>query len=472
MRPTQRFLFLGLFLWILWYFFLRSNSTPKTKAAVPPTDNIPVAPITKFLKKKVDKSRPVIFTIADKSSLDNLHNIHQKLQPWGRTSNFVVLCLDEPCMTMEADGIKRIDISMVRGGRDTVLILFAHHLTESGYSFLHVDSDICLTGTHDPFSRMSLLKNDGWDVQFMEEDDKLDPGFWFSKPTPATRLFMKNVHTLFKDERNKGVSSTYLLREGIRGISLRFHLLDKDAFKSWADHQAWESQNFATEPQIDVLIKETTAIHFTCIDKSVRPYFGKLYGGWSDYNGYYTNVRGRYLSISGISGTKEQLLDFIALAVQVALDTGRILILPYNVEIIQKQVKTAGPDNMPEYKRVPTFPFYRVIDINSLEDIIEYMEASFPLNREKYTAKEIYFLKLVLDESLLELEHDRGYPKLVTKVIEMAGAEVVALSLKEFEMRNAVAFQKGLAYIKRVRDKLKVCKNIDEKETACGQRCT
>ncbi|EPS39994.1 hypothetical protein H072_6380 [Dactylellina haptotyla CBS 200.50] len=469
MRPAQRFISLGVFLFFVWYLFLRS-SPPKDP--VPQTDDIPAAKVKKFLKWRTNKERPVIFTIADKSSIDNLHNIHEKLQLWGRTDNFVAFCLDEDCNTMHADGVRRIDVSMVRGGRDVVLIQLALQLTEDGHSFLHVDSDICFTGTHDPFSRMFPLTNDNWDVQFMEEDNKLDPGYWFSKPTSETLAYLRNVATLQKDKANKGVSSTYLLREGLRGLSVRYHLLDKDLFKSWSDRQAWEAQNFATEPQIDLLIKGTTAIHFTCIDKSVRSYFGKLFGGWSDYNGYYSNVRGRYLSIRGISGTKDQILNFIALAVQLALHSGRILILPYHVEIIQKRMKHVGPDLVPEYIRIPTFPLYRVIDINSLDPILEYVEASFPLNREKYTDAEIFVADLVLDETLLEHESDQGYPRIVNKVREMGSAGVVALSLEGFEMRNAVGFEKVGQYVDEAKLKLKVCKNIDEKETACGKRCT
>ncbi|KAF3919029.1 hypothetical protein ABW21_db0200989 [Orbilia brochopaga] len=487
MRPTQRFTFITIFLLLVWYLFLRS-SPPKTPVAL--TDDLPTTAINKFLRRKINKARPVIFTIADISSLDNLHNIREKLTPWGRTSNYVVLCLDAPCMAMDTDGFKRLDVTMVRGGRDVILILFALHLSRAGYSFLHLDSDICFTGTHDPFSRMLKPTDDSWDVQFMEESNKLDPGFWFSNPTSETIAYLERSKKVLDEQLDKArakakitdgntaltsysdISATYILREALRGISLRYTLLDKDDFKSWSDHQAWEARNFATEPQIDVLIRHTTAIHFTCIDKSVRAYFGKLYGGWSDHNGYYTNIRGRYLSISGISGTKEQLINFIALAVQVALDTGRILILPYNVEIIQKRDVTVGADTVPEYKRVPTFPFYRVIDINSLHGVIEYVEASFALNRDRYSETKIYIADLILDESLLEPAEGQGYPRLVNKMRDFAAAGVIALSLEGFEMRNAVAFEKDAAYIQRVKQRLRVCNNIDELETACGKRCT
>ncbi|KAJ6261481.1 hypothetical protein Dda_4151 [Drechslerella dactyloides] len=487
MRSPQRFVLILTLLFLLWYLFLRPSPPV---APVAPTDNLPSAAVDKFLRRKINEARPVIFTIADISSLDNLHNIREKLTPWGRTSNYVVLCLDAPCMAMDTDGFKRLDISMVRGGRDVVLILFALHLSRAGYSFLHLDSDICLTGTHDPFSRMLKPTDDTWDVQFMEESNKLDPGFWFSNPTSETVAYLVRCKTLLDKQldaaRDKakitdanialteysGISATYILREALRGISLRYTLLDKEDFKSWSDHQAWEAQNFATEPQIDILIRHTTAIHFTCIDKSVRSYFGKLYGGWSDHNGYYTNVRGRYLSISGITGTKEQLVNFIALAVQAALDTGRILILPYNVEIIQKRIKSVGPDTVPEFKRVPTFPFYRVIDINSLHGVIEYVEASFPLNRDKYSETKIFIADLVLDETLLEPEKGHAYPKLVTKMRESSGAGVIALSLEGFQMRNAVAFERDEDYIRAVKRRLRVCENIDELETACGKRCT
>ncbi|KAK6333814.1 hypothetical protein TWF730_003997 [Orbilia blumenaviensis] len=471
MRPAQRFIFLSIFIFIAWYLFLRSPAA-KVAVTVEPRDDLPPT-VAKFVKKKLNKARPVTFTIADESSLDNLHNIREKLLPWGRASNYVVLCLDEPCMTMDPDGLKRIDVSMVRGGRGAVLILFALYLTENHYSFLHVDSDICLTGTHDPFTRTLKQTDDSWDVQFMEENDKLDPGFWMSRPSAGTLAYLRATEALLKDPKNKGFSSTYLLREGIRGLSLRYHLLDVSDFKSWADYQAWEAQNFATEPQIDLLIQGTTAIHFTCIDKSVRSYFGKLYGGWSDHNGYYSNVRGRYLMVSGISGSKDQLINFIALAIQLAIDSGRILILPYHVEIIQRQMKKVGPDTIPEYKRIPTFPFYRVIDINSLNGVIDYVEASFALNREKFTGKQISLDTLVLDETMLEVEKGKGYPKLVTKVRQQIGAAVLSIEFQGFEMRNAAAFEGEMKnYVKVAKEKLRVCQNIDEKETACEKRCT
>ncbi|RVD80409.1 uncharacterized protein DFL_008306 [Arthrobotrys flagrans] len=471
MRPAQRFIFLSIFIFVAWYLFLRS---PAAKVAIPvePRDDLPPT-VAKFVKKKLNKARPITFTIADEFSLDNLHNIREKLLPWGRASNYVVLCLDEPCMKMNAGGIKRIDVSMVRGGRGTVLILFALYLIENNYSFLHVDSDICITGTHDIFSRTLKQIDDSWDVQFMEENDKLDPGFWMSRPSAGTLAYLRATEALLKDPKNKGVSATYLLREGIRGLSLRYHLLDAKDFKSWADYQAWESQNFATEPQIDVLIQGTTAIHFTCIDKSIRPYFGKLFGGWSDYNGYYSNIRGRYLMVSGISGDKDQVINFIALAIQLAIDSGRILILPYHVEIIQRQMKKVGPDTIPEYKRIPTFPFYRVVDILSLNGVVDYVEASFALNREKFTGNEVSLDTLVLDEGMLELEKGAGYPKLVTRVRQQSGAAALSIEFQGFDVRNAAGFERGVKdYVKTIREKLRICRNIDEKETACEKRCT
>ncbi|KAF3920307.1 hypothetical protein AA313_de0209935 [Arthrobotrys entomopaga] len=466
----RRFLALGIFTFFTWFLFFRSNASPKGPVAQ--IDDIPTATITKFLKKKLNKARPITFTVADNSSLANIHNIREKLLPWGRSSNFLVLCLDEPCMAMEADGIKRIDVSMVRGGRATVMIEFALHLTETGYLFIHVDSDICFTGSHDPFSRVLPFTNDNWDVQFMEEDNKLDPGFWVSRPTPENRAYLQGVHKLLKDKANKGVGATYLLREGLRGISLRYNLLDRDDFKSWSDHQAWESKNFATEPQIDLLIQKTTAIHFTCIDKAVRSYFGKLYGGWSDYNGYYSNVRGRYISLTKMSGTKEQLLNMIALAVQLAIHSERILILPYVVEITQKRMKKVGPDIVPEYTRNPNFPFYRVVDINSVEKLVDIVEASFALNREKYTERNIYVKTLLLREDLLDMEIDTKVPKLLSTIQKLGDAEVVSIDMQNFEMKDAIFFEDNWTYTHAVKQKLKVCANIEEKETSCDKRCT
>ncbi|KAF3932818.1 hypothetical protein ABW19_dt0208633 [Dactylella cylindrospora] len=468
MRPTQRFIFLSILCFLFYYLFLRPAPP---KIPVESTDELPVAKINKLLKWKIEKSRPVIFTIADKTTLDHVYNIKEKLAPWGRVGNFVVLCLDEECVTMHAPGIKRIDVSMVKGGRETILLLFAYHLSTKSHPFVHLAPFICFTGAHDPFSRMLKLTDTSWDIQFMEENNKLDAGFFFARPTEATQKFLSQAVKMIREKKYKSYKAATILRETIRNTSVRFRLLDTVDFKSWSDHQSWEAMHFATEAQIDKLIYTTTVIHFTCIDPIVQPYFAKLFGGWSDHNGYYTNIRGRYLSVAGISGSREQLVNFVALMVQVALDTGRILILPYHVENIQKRTKMVGKEEVPDFIRVPTFPFYRVIDTTSLDPIVEYVEASFPLNREKYSWKEKYEATITVGEELLEHEPWVGYPRLVTKIAESAGADVVKLDLKFFEMRNWQFEGIKYGYIRNVRDRLRVCQNIDEKETRCGKRC-
>ena len=99
-------------------------------------------------------------------------------------------------------------------------------------------------------------------------------------------------------------------------------------------HFGWEGM-FGQEQATQQFVSESTIIHFTCIEQSLKTYFGYYFGGFGDMDHYYTNPP-LLLGTANISGMIDAVHAQVAFAAQLAHKMHRTLIWPDAVSLTRK----------------------------------------------------------------------------------------------------------------------------------------
>jgi hypothetical protein len=82
-------------------------------------------------------------------------------------------------------------------------------------------------------------------------------------------------------------------------------------------------------------VSESTMIHFTCVEQSLKTYFGYYFGGFGDMDNYYSD-NPPLLGTANISGMIDAVHAQVAFAAQLAHKTHRTFIWPDTVNLMQK----------------------------------------------------------------------------------------------------------------------------------------
>jgi hypothetical protein len=197
-----------------------------------------------------------------------------------------------------------------------------------------------------------------------------------------------------------------------------------------------------------------------------------MYGGYSDVNAYYSNPGDKFLTVVGLSGRDAQLKTLTALALQLAHDSNRKLILPYAVANMQKRTKHVDGTMVVEHALVPEFPFYRVMNMTSMEATgVGFVEANFLMNRLMHNG--VPFENGLIQVGPDDLTHYAGVvaPKILMS-IRSAAEQVITLDFTGFEMRTVEMDNWAKDYfITDIRGMLKLCGNVNEPDAGCAARC-
>jgi hypothetical protein len=88
----------------------------------------------------------------------------------------------------------------------------------------------------------------------------------------------------------------------------------------------WEGL-FGQDQATQQFVNESTIIHFTCVEQSLKTYFGYYFGGFGDMDNYYSDPP-PLLGTTDISGTIDAVHAQVAFAAQLAHNFHRTLIWP------------------------------------------------------------------------------------------------------------------------------------------------
>lgn len=84
-------------------------------------------------------------------------------------------------------------------------------------------------------------------------------------------------------------------------------------------------------------VSESTVIHFTCVEQSLKTYFGYYFGGFGDMDNYYSD-NPPLLGTANISGMIDAVHAQVAFAAQLANKLHRTFIWPDTVNLMQMRL--------------------------------------------------------------------------------------------------------------------------------------
>lgn len=307
------------------------------------------------------KAVPIV-TIADASYLHILHATQHRLAKWGYDRSLVVLCLDEVC-AKDSELLNPFPGYLL--GDDAAMHAVAFfkfmanlNLAENGYAFVFLDADVFFTGSRDPFGVMLPLSNKTWDLQFQSDGGPgaLNIGWYFARPTPATRNFFRLsfahwIHTktdewdqLVMNKVKDGIlaKEAALAAEISAGSNdtsepstppLHVHMVELKHFRNFM-LELWSPELFGNQTVINDYISTAAAIHYTCVQHDLKEYFGLNYGGFGDLHGYYSRPP-PLLRPVGISGTADAVHKQVAFALALGKNTNSTVAWPDTVNVFQ-----------------------------------------------------------------------------------------------------------------------------------------
>lgn len=95
-------------------------------------------------------------------------------------------------------------------------------------------------------------------------------------------------------------------------------------------------------------VEESTVIHFTCVEQSLKTYFGYYFGGFGDMNHYYSE-HPPLVGMTNVSGMIDAIHAQVAFAAALTRKVHRTLIWPDTVNIMQKRLNTTDYSTILEH---------------------------------------------------------------------------------------------------------------------------
>lgn len=234
------------------------------------------------------------------------------------------------------------------------------NLSENGYHFIFLDADVFFTGSRDPFSAMLPLSDKTWDLQFQSDNapDELNIGWYFARPSPATRMFFRlSLAHWVQTKTDKwdqlvmnNVKDGILAKEAALAAEiaagsnetsgpstppLRIHMVELKHFRNFMKELLWGPELFGNQTATDEYIDTAAAIHYTCVQHDLKEYFGLYYSGFGDLHGYYSKPP-PLLRLVNISGTSDAVHKQVAFALALAKKTHRTVAWPDAVNVFQR----------------------------------------------------------------------------------------------------------------------------------------
>lgn len=209
-------------------------------------------------------------------------------------------------------------------------------LLQNGYNFVFLDGDISLTIYRDPFKDMLPISDVLWDIQFQMDNagHGLNIGWFLARACNATEELFRRSYAQWLDTSAWDQAIMNDVAHEMEGNqTLRIHRLDLARFRNFM-LEDWERDIFGSEETVQTFIQESAIIHYTCVERDLKSYFGANLGGFSDLDGYYSNPAS-LLGVANIAGTSEAIFQQVAFALQISNSTGRTFIWPNSVSIVQ-----------------------------------------------------------------------------------------------------------------------------------------
>ncbi|KAK6353911.1 hypothetical protein TWF730_008332 [Orbilia blumenaviensis] len=416
--------------------------------------------------------QPLVFMIATNLDMALTFNMHETLEKYGRHNNFFVLCLEKACL----DAPEVFTYDVVGMNKNSVKIAASIQMLRERFSFIFIDPDVYITDAVDPFKSMMTLDEPDWDIQFFPGPARgskgLDSSFFFARPNEHTKEFFRRVKKNWRETGDQDLNSlmnvvAFEMSSGDGTLNLK--MLGSRQFRGWGDMIEWESKNFNNKEVINTLRNETSVVHMTCVEPSMRSYIARNFGAWYDVESYYSGKR-KFLAVKGLEGDPTHASRIIGFAAKVAIDSIRTLIFPSSAILTQarKNPKTGASD----YVTVPEFPAYRIVSPSSLYTLdLRIVEAMYLNNRARYTDEPLSQETIIMGNGHSAKDPTTGKPVVVKTILDKADIDIIWLDMGSGRWWDLDASGAMAAYTKEVQDVIKSCSNANEEFFECNKRC-
>jgi hypothetical protein len=228
---------------------------------------------------------------------------------------------------------------------------------------------------------MLPLSNTTWDLQFQKDFElpstALNIGWFFARASDATKEFFYRSYQQWLVTKGWDQAVMNEVAYQMEGANtLKVHRLDLARFRNYMLEDP-EVVFFGPETKTARFLSASAIVHYTCVETALKNYFGSTFGGSTDFNGYYS-APPLMLAVANITGTTRSVVQQIALALEIAKDTGRALIWPHSVTLIQQRpVGGIIKHFVHEY-----FPGVRVVNYARAQKLgVELLESRFLHNQ-------------------------------------------------------------------------------------------
>jgi hypothetical protein len=182
----------------------------------------------------------------------------------------------------------------------------------------------------------------------------------------------------------------------------------------------WEGL-FGQDQATQQFVNESTIIHFTCIEQSLKTYFGYYFGGFGDMDHYYSDPP-PLLGTINISGMVDAVHAQVAFAAQLAHKMHRTFIWPDTINLMQKGFDQEHNKTTLEYR--DRQPGIRVISWESArKGGLATVEANYLTNFKRVNHTELKTVYIDAHASISTLEEG------ISKLLPM---QVVILDFANF----------------------------------------
>ena len=254
-------------------------------------------------------------------------------------------------------------------------------MLDGGYNFLLIDGDVYLSGTRHPLSKMLQLSDPSWDIQFQTDNwdgdhpDVVNIGWYWARPRNASReLFLRSQATwdTYQGWDQNIVNGVIweMTHEGNVTYNQEVRTLNQ-SYYTRMDVLPWEAISLDTK-LIDRLNSKIVMLHYTGFVHLTKTYLSKHFGHWVNETYYTQSIP--LLQPINVSGTGEEILAQITLAIYLARLSGRTFMWPMSVN------RTWLETNVTEER-----PTITVVDDDAVTKAISWVEATYLHNRARYT---------------------------------------------------------------------------------------
>lgn len=182
----------------------------------------------------------------------------------------------------------------------------------------------------------------------------------------------------------------------------------------------WEGL-FGQDEATQQFVNESTIIHYTCIEQSLKTYFGYYFGGFGDMDHYYSDSP-PLLGTANISGMVDAVHAQVAFAAQLAHKMHRTFIWPDTINLMQKGYDSEhNKTTLEHHERQPGI---RVISWDSArKGGLPTVEANYLTNFKRVNHTELKTVYLDAHASISTLEE---------KILKLSPMQVVILDFANF----------------------------------------